>query len=151
MRAKLRLEHLQEKVDHFKGAESFKAPPIGWIKSMRNAFGLSMKQLARKMRTQVNEISIIEEQEATGDISIKDMVRVGNALDIKFVYGYVPIDGSIEELVERKAKRLATEMVLSTYERIPLYDLDNSREIIKNEIDLKMKEIMLELPQILWE
>lgn len=151
MRAKLRLEHLQKKVDHFKEAEHFKVPPIGWIRSMRTAFGLSMKQLARKMRIQVNDVSNIEEWEAKGEVRIKDLKRAGAAMDMKFVYGFVPKDGSIDELIERKAKRLATEMVLSTYERIPLSDIDNYREIIRKEIEQKTKEIILELPNILWE
>jgi hypothetical protein len=46
---------------------------------------------------------------------------------MQLVYGLVPKDGSLEALIERKAKQLATQIVLRTSNSMKLEEQENSR------------------------
>ncbi|MEO0065497.1 MAG: hypothetical protein RI983_823 [Bacteroidota bacterium] len=52
----------------------------------------------------------IEKREKEGAITIKAMQEIANAMDMKFVYGFVPNAGSLELMIEKKALERATEI-----------------------------------------
>jgi len=70
---------------------------------------------------------------------------------MKFVYGFVPFDGSINELIEKRAKSLATEIVMRTSRNMELEDQENTPERIRKAIEERTQEIMREMPKKLWD
>ena len=79
------------------------------------------------------------------------MKEAGQAMDMKFVYGYIPVDGTLEALIEKKAKKLATEIVMRTSATMKLENQENSPQRIKNAIEERTKELIDEMPKILWD
>jgi hypothetical protein len=77
--------------------------------------------------------------------------EAADALDMKFVYGIIPKDGSIELMIEKRAKELAQKIVLRTSNSMKLEDQENSGERIEKAIQEKTEEIKEELPKYLWE
>ena len=71
-------------------------------------------------------------------------------MDMKLVYGLVPIDGSIEKMIEKRAMALAREIVLRTSNSMKLEDQQNSNERIDRAIQEKVMEIKDELPKYIW-
>ena len=67
------------------------------------------------------------------------------------VYGLVPKDGSIEKLIDRKAKELATRIVLRTSNTMKLEDQENTQQRLKKAIEERTAVIKNELPKILWD
>jgi hypothetical protein len=65
-------------------------------------------------------IQKIEEREATGQITIIKLKDVCNALNMRFVYGFIPKDGTIESLINLRTKKLARKVVLRTNQNMNL-------------------------------
>ncbi|MFY9158591.1 mobile mystery protein A [Aquirufa ecclesiirivi] len=127
------------------------SPPIGWVKAIRTSLGMSMLQLGNKLSKSKQGIADIEKREIEGGITIKALREVGEALDMKLVYGFVPIDGSLEALIEKKALKLATKIVMRTSNTMRLEDQENSNERIDKAIKERTHSLKQEMPKILWD
>ncbi|MBU2020098.1 MAG: mobile mystery protein A [Bacteroidetes bacterium] len=148
---KLQIEHLEKRIKPFIQAESVTRPKIGWIKTIRTTLGMSLEQLSKKLGRNKSSVARMEIRESNGGITIRTMEEVGRAMGMKLIYGFVPYDGSIEELIEKRAKNLATEIVMRTSGNMKLEDQENSPERIRKAIEERTKEIMEEMPKKLWD
>jgi hypothetical protein len=77
--------------------------------------------------------------------------EVAAALDMKLVYGLAPKDGSLEAMIERKARERAREIVLRASNTMRLEEQENSTDRISNAIEEKTFLFKNELPKILWD
>lgn len=126
-------------------------PPVGWIKAIRQAVGMSMQQLGNKLSVSRQAVMDIERREQDGSITIKSLREVARVMDMQLVYGFVPNDGSLDALIEKRAKELATRIVLRTANTMKLEDQANSRERIREAIAERTNAIKNEMPGILWD
>lgn len=147
----LQLQQLNNKMASFALLTEVAIPPTGWIKAIRTAFGMSMQQLGKKLSITKQSIQDIEKREQEGAITIKALSELGKALDMRLVYGFVPNDGSVDALIEKKAAQLATTIVLRTSNTMKLEDQENSRQRIAKAIQEKTAELKKEMPKILWD
>lgn len=127
------------------------APPTGWINAIRTALGMSLLQLGSRLSITRQSVKNMENREKDGSITIKALREAARALDMQLVYGFVPIDGSLEALIDRKAKELATKIVLRTSNTMKLEDQENSRQRIEKAIQERSEAIKNEMPKILWD
>lgn len=72
-------------------------------------------------------------------------------MDMELVYGFVPIEGSLEKHLEKKAVELAKRIVLRTSNNMKLEDQENSTERIQKAIEERTTLIKQELPESLWD
>ena len=147
---KLLLEQLDRKLEPFKGIEKVLVPATGWINNIRTALNMTLEQLGNRLNMTKQGIKNIEERESSGSISIKSLKEVGKALDMHFVYGFVPIYGSAENIVAKKAYKLARKIVLRTSQNMKLENQGNSEERINHAIDELASEIKREMRKSLW-
>jgi hypothetical protein len=70
---------------------------------------------------------------------------------MELVYGFVPKDGSLDALIDRKAKELATQIVLRTSNTMKLEDQGNTSKRIDKAIKERAAMIKNEMPKILWD
>ena len=147
----LQLQQLNNKMASFALLTKVAIPPTGWVKAIRTALGMSMLQLGKKLSITKQSIQDIEKREQEGAITIKALSELGKALDMRFVYGFVPNDGSLDSLIEKKAAQLATTIVLRTSNTMKLEDQENSQERIKKAIQEKTADLKNEMPKILWD
>ena len=110
----LQIQQLNTKMLAYASLQKVAPPPTGWIKAIRNAIGMSMLQLGNRLSITKQSVQDIERREKDGSITIKALREAARALDMQLVYGFVPNDGSLELLIERKAKELATQIVMRT-------------------------------------
>ena len=148
---KLLVAQLDQKLAVFKDAERVLVPQKGWINTIRTTLNMTMDQLAAKLRLTKGAIQKIEEREAIGQITINKLKDVGEALDMKFVYGFVPKDGTIENLINLKAEKLARKIVLRTNQTMKLEDQGISDEKINQSIIDLANEIKREMRKSLWD
>ena len=147
----LQIQQLNIKILEFNPLSQVAIPPTGWIKSIRTALGMSMQQLGKKLSITKQSVQEIEEREKDGSITIKSLREIANALDMQLVYGFVPNDGSLDALIEKKASELATKIVLRTSNTMKLEDQENSRQRIEKAIQERLAIIKTEMPKILWD
>lgn len=148
---KLLLEQLDRKLKPFYGAEIVIIPDNGWINTIRTTINMTLEQLGRKLKMTKQGVKRIEESEAAGTITIKSLKEVGNALEMKFVYGFVPLDGTIDSLLNRKSKILAEKIILRTNHNMMLEDQEIGKENLKRAIEELSQEIKIELKKTIWD
>ena len=150
-RNKLQIEQLSKKLTPYKSIAKAIRPSVGWVKTIRTSFGMSLEQLGNKLGITRQSAQNLEKREADGSITIRALEGAAKAIDMKLIYGFVPIDGSIEKLIDRKARKLATEIVMRTSGTMKLEDQENSPERIKKAIEERTKEIIEEMPKMIWD
>lgn len=148
---KLQIEQLERKFNGFATARKVVAPPTGWLKAVRVSLGMSLQQLADKLSITKQSVQEIEQREKEGTITLKSLRETANALDMHLVYGLVPKDGSIEKLIDRKARELATRIVSRTSNTMKLEDQENTQQRLKKAIEERTAVIKNELPKMLWD
>jgi len=147
----LQIQQLNGKMLAFASLQKVVPPPTGWIKAIRNAIGMSMLQLGNRLFITKQSVQDMESREKDGSISIKALREAARALDMQLVYGFVPNDGSLEALIDRKAKELATQIVMRTNNSMKLEDQENSKERIEKAIEERAFAIKTEMPKSLWD
>lgn len=146
----LQLQQIARKIRFFPKAEDVSMPSSGWINAIRTALGMSLQQLADKMLITKQSVKNLEKREVEGSITIKSMKEVARAMDMEFVYGFVPVDKTLDALIERKARGLATEIVMRTSNSMKLEDQENSGKRIEKAIKERTMAIKNEMPKALW-
>ena len=126
-------------------------PPLGWVKTIRDALQMTAKQLATKLSVTRQGIYDLEHREKSGAITIKTLREVAKVLDMNLVYGFVPNDGSLELLVERRAMELAKQIVLRSSQSMRLEGQENSDERIEKAIRERAEAIVYDDMKSLWD
>ena len=147
---KLILKHIDDKILKFNGLNDT-IPPNGWIYSIRTAIRMSLRQLAERLKITTQSVKEIEQREELGTVSLNVLKQVGNALNMKFVYGFIPQNGTLEKMIEDKATELAKEIVLRTSITMQLEDQQNTEERITQAIQEKKEELIQKMPRYLWD
>ena len=148
---RLILEHVDAKISHLKEVEDMVIPTAGWIYSIRQALGMSMRQLGNRMGITPQSVKEIEEREKSGTITLKVLRQFGQALNLKLVYGFIPSEGSLEKIIERRAWELAKEIVSRTSASMKLEDQENKPDRLKKAVKEKADELRLQMPKYLWD
>jgi len=147
----LLIEQLDQKLKPFQKTEMVLVPDKGWINTIRTTLNMTMVQLGAKLGVTKQGVNKIEDSEAKGSISINSLKEVGNALDLKLVYGFVPKDGTINNLINLKAEKLAKKIVLRTNQNMKLEDQGIGDEKITKTIKELADEIKREMRKSLWD
>ena len=147
----LQLQQLNSKMLGFAAIKQVAMPPTGWIKAIRTSIGMSMQQLGKKLNVSKQGVQDIEKREKDGSITIKSLREIARAMDMQLVYGFVPNDGSLDALIEKRATELATHIVMRTAHTMKLEDQANSNKRIETAIRERATAIKNEMPKILWD
>lgn len=125
-------------------------PPRGWMKAIREALGMSTRQLAARMGASPSRIPAIEKAETSGATTIKTLREAAAALNCTFVYAFVPTKPLDDILLDRAAQkagydlaRLDHSMRLENQGMLKA-DLDDER---RRMVDL----ILSGSPRSIWE
>ena len=147
----LLIEQLDQKLENFKDSAMVLVPTKGWINIIRTTLNMTRDQLGTKLEMTKGAIQKIEEREASGQITLNKLRDVGEALDMKFVYGFVPNDGSIDNLINIKSEKLARKIVMRTNQNMKLEDQGIGDEKINKTIKDLAKEIKREVRKSIWD
>jgi len=145
------IDQLDTKIRQYYSLKSVKPPSGGWIKSIRIALNMSLRHISQRLGTNIANINQIENREIDGTISLNKLKEVAEAMNMEFVYAFIPKEGSIKATLEKRAREIATEIVLRTNQNMALEDQATSDERIKKAIDERTQELVNEIPKLLWE
>jgi predicted DNA-binding mobile mystery protein A len=148
---KLIVDQIDRKISQFQGLSRISLPDQGWIRSIRIALNMTLKQLGKRLNITPPSVKEIEDREKNGTISINILKKFGEAMDMKFVYGFIPQKGSISEIINQQAYEVAKNIVLRTAKNMELEDQLVLNDQIEKAINEKKNEIIRELPKYLWE
>lgn len=148
---KLLIEQLDQKLRPFQKAGMIQLPDRGWIHTIRTTLNMTMAQLGAKLNITRQGVNKIEEREANGTIAINSLKEVAKALDMKLLYALIPIDGTIDNLIDKKAEKMAKRIVLRTNQNMKLEDQGIGDEKITETIQELADDIKREVRRSLWD
>ena len=143
-------EQLDASLQRFSHLRNAPPPPKGWIRAIRDALGMTAKQLANRLGVAQQAVARIEKGELQGSVTIKTMRRIAECLDCVFVYGFVPRT-SLAETVSRQAKNIATQRLAQVSQTMRLEDQALSRKESEQVLSNLVDELIRTLPSTLWD
>ncbi len=148
---KLILEQIDRQILQLKNIEDLSIPSSGWIKAIRKSLGMSMRQLGNRMGITAQSVKEIEDRELYGTISVKVLKQFGNALNMKFIYGFIPVESNLESMINQRAMEIAQEIVHRTSISMKLEDQENEPARINHAISEKANDLKKKMPRYLWD
>jgi len=118
-------------------------PPSGWVKAIRGALGLSIRQLAERVGVGHGSINQIEKREPRKRVTLESLEQVARAMDCKLVYAIVPREAgsTLEDIIDARAKEAATKILKRVGHSMRLEAQGTSEKEISVEIARVAKEL----------
>jgi predicted DNA-binding mobile mystery protein A len=129
------------------GASAMAKPQGGWIKTIRTALGMSIKDLATRMSIDSSTLSRLEASEASARANFDSLSRAAEALNCELVYAFVPRE-PLAKSVARQAQASARVSLAATNLTMALEAQALSQTMLDNLI--AQKAIELENSSTLW-
>jgi transcriptional regulator with XRE-family HTH domain len=106
---------MERRLRPLRRARQARKPSEGWLRAMRQAMGIPVREIAEFMHFTPKMVFQMERSEQKNQISMRRLEDMARAMQCDLVYGLVPWQRSLEdralELVERELwrKRFARE------------------------------------------
>jgi predicted DNA-binding mobile mystery protein A len=137
---KLRVAQLERSLKPFLAARDLQRPQKGWIRAIREATGVTTREIAKRLHRAPSLASYLEKSEAEYRITLGNLREAADALGCQLVYALVPKNGNIQELAEQRARVKATEDVRAVEHTMALED--QAVGGVKEKIDEQMNRIL---------
>jgi len=105
----LPLRHLDEALAPWR-ERTYTRPRVGWLRAIREALGMTTRQLAKAVAVAPSTAIAAEQAEARGDITLGTLQRYAAALGCEVQYALVP-KKNLQQVVEERAEDLARQEV----------------------------------------
>ncbi len=127
-----RLEDLREFKNLTAGISS-------WSKYVREGLGMSLSQLAHRMKIAQSTMSETEDRERDGSITLNKLKQVADALNCDLVYAFIPRK-KLDDLVYEQARMMAGHSITSSGTHMELEDqkVETDEERLNEIIEDKM-------------
>jgi predicted DNA-binding mobile mystery protein A len=119
---KLRIAQLERALTPFIAAKETPRPQRGWIRAIREVTGITVRDLAKRLRKAPSVAAHLEGSEAEYRITLASLRDAADALGCQLVYALVPKNGSVQELAEERARTKAAENVRAVEHSMALED-----------------------------
>ena len=139
----LQIRALDKKIFDLKSAKNIVPQSSGWIKTVREAIGMTVSQLAARLGVTQPRITKMESNE--DNLKLSTMKKAAEAMNCEFVYYFKPRT-TFQNLVDEQAQKKAVEVLKTVNENMAL----ENQEIAEDEavkdfasdlINTKIKQI----------
>lgn len=108
--SRLALSQIDQRLTRWRRVADEVPPRGGWLRTIREALGMSAAQLAGRLGVAQQAIVNFERNEAAGKITLKSLQRVAQALDCRVVYAVAP-NKPLAQMRQERALALADQLV----------------------------------------
>lgn len=129
----LRVEQLDRALQAAASAPPLPVPSGGWLRAVRNALGMSTRQLAAKVGVTHPAIVQAEQAEASGAISLRQLRHLADALGCELRYVLLPRT-PLAEQVDAQAERKARERVAAITHTMALEAQEPGRDFAERQV-----------------
>ena len=139
----LQIRALDKKTSDLKSAKNIGPQPSGWIKTVREAIGMTVSHLAARLGVTQPRITKMESNE--DNLKLSTMKKAAEAMNCEFVYYFKPRT-TFQNLVDEQAQKKAAEVLKTVNVNMAL----ENQEIAEDEavkdfasdlINTKIKQI----------
>ena len=144
---------IEKKISPWKKLRMEKRPPSGWLKAVRGALGINIRQLANRCGVQHSSILRVEKSEIQNKVSIELLKKMASAMNCQLVYAIVPKTGfnSLEEIIDHQATLFAHKLIKKAEHTMKLEAQGTSSKEIKNQTRKLANELKNKMDPRIWE
>jgi predicted DNA-binding mobile mystery protein A len=138
----LRIKQLNQQLEPFLALRTIARPWKGWLSAMREISGVTLKELADKLKTSPQVVAALQKSEAADRITLRKLRAAADALDCELIYALVPKTGSVQDLAEAKITREVDARIRAVEHSMMLEDqaVGGVEEKIKEELHSRLKK-----------
>lgn len=145
----LRREQLDAHLKEIALICSLSRPPQGWIKTIREALGMSMRQLAGRVGLTKSAIAAFEHREADGRVTLESLSKLAEGLESELVYFVVPKQ-TLEETMRHRALELAERLAQTVDETMEL-EMQRTSAEQRERLVQSLADQLLQTEAKLWD
>ena len=127
-----------------------KTPPEGWLRTVRNALGMSGAEVGKRLGVTRARVTQAEHAELTGGVTLKSMQTAAEAMGCRFVYAIIPSSGRIDDIITAQARKKAAAIVGTASQHMALENQKLPDARIAEEVERLTSEIAKEIPSDFW-
>ena len=125
-------------------------PPKGWLRAIRDALGLTSRQVAARMGKNHSTIIALEKGEVAGTTSLNSLRHAAEAMNCTLVYAVVP-NGSLEEMVRAQSRKAAEAQLNRVNHTMRLEDQAVTRSALTEQVNRLAEELRRTDSSGIWE
>jgi predicted DNA-binding mobile mystery protein A len=125
-------------------------PAIGWLRTIREALGMSAPQLGQRLGISRQGVADLERREREGAVTLESLAKAAAALDCDLVYAVVP-RSRLESLIEAQARARALDEVRRVTHTMRLENQEASSGETARLIHQRTVDLLSRNPRKLWE
>lgn len=125
-------------------------PKSGWIRTIREALGMSGAQFGERLQLTRNQVSILERKEVAGTITLNQLQELAEGLNADVVYAVVPRK-TIEDTIEERATEIAHAMLKMSQQNMFLEAQQISKEKQDELIEMLINDLKATGGKALWK
>jgi len=141
---------LDKKLSVLPPLEKMQRPHKGWIKAVREALGMTSKQLAARLGVSQPRITALEKSEIDETVTLASLRRAAEALDCALVYSFVP-KKSLQNTVKDRARLVAGRLIGKVDHTMSLEAQNLDKLVLDEEVEDLAMQIIREKQRLLWE
>jgi predicted DNA-binding mobile mystery protein A len=145
----LPLQHLDKTLNPWRSLPRSRSSG-GWLRAIRQALGMTTRQLAKAVGVTQAAVVDAERTEAKGNITLTTLQRYAAALGCELTYALVP-KRPLQEVVEERAERIARDEVSRVKHSMALEDQSTGQEHLEREIAELRRKLMEGKRSRLWQ
>ena len=127
-----------------------RVPRDGWVRTVRHAIGMKLKDLARRLSLNDSTVSRLEKGESDGSISLNSLRKLADAMDCDVVYGLVPREGSYSKVIKRQARRHVDQNFDAVNHSMMLEKQQLTAEERERFVEIRVEELSRAVDPVIW-
>jgi len=143
-------DQLEVSLRRFESLRNVNPPAKGWVRAIRDALGMTARQLAKRLGVAQQSVARIERDELTGSVTIKTLRRVAEALDCTFVCGFVP-RSTLEATLRHRAQQFSAARLAQASHTMALENQALGTKENEKVLSELVDELIDKSPSSLWD
>lgn len=143
-------KQLDKRLNRIRNSDALVRPPRGWIRAIREALGMTTKQLGKRMGVGQSTAAGFEKSEVYKRITLDTLERAAHALDCRLVYALVPRK-PLESLAEDRARAVARKRLQAASHSMALEDQRVDEADEREHLERLVEKLLKQSNSKLWE
>lgn len=144
------LEQLDATLAQYAWLRNLQPPRRGWIRAIRDALGMSGRQLGKRMDVSKMWVGDMERLEATGGTTLKTLRRAAEAMDCVLVYALVPKTTLKDTLLKQARRKIRQDMIRASH-TMALEDQALTKDEIAKATEITAASLLNKIPKTFWD
>jgi predicted DNA-binding mobile mystery protein A len=125
-------------------------PPRGWVRAIRDALGMTTRQLGERIGVSQPRVVKLEQAEIDRSITLDSLDRAAEALGCRVVYALVP-EKPLSETLRERAQQIAARQLSSLNQTMSLESQAANGREVQDDLRSDFVQQLLQHPARLWD